>query len=460
MDFLKLLARALRNDHCLSKSSESKHLGILNSEGAEEVELVVSSTLDAGSTLDVDMKATCSSTLLPPIHYSSFYQSMHPLPLRPVTEPPVTTRTSNLSYKVAVSSKTSAPVPSPSKSSSRVEPVQNLALGVRKSRSPSPMSRARRESQREEEARKRAWSRSRDSRAFGDGHGSVRVSERTNLNTRFIADNYTPRNDSFVGRPRSRSPLPRFERRSRSPPSHRLPPPRQHSPGYGNSRFEADSFSSLPVIGSIPSTQVSPSSTRPLTINPSTSPSLLLSTSTSSKTSYPSQLSSRPQVVDNTTIGLSQSATSIDLEKLLSPFGKITAITIKAPTGKETRGKAYVSFELSSTRNELYEQQLSLVLRNNHLKLFRASARNHHALHVEPNPSSSSSSSVPVLPPRAIAGPPPRQPTILVPPPRAHTPREPRAQRVATRPVLEASGIASLLTNIRLTFRLTNRSNV
>lgn len=37
------------------------------------------------------------------------------------------------------------------------------------------MSRARRESQREEEARKRAWSRSRDSRAFGDGHGSVRV---------------------------------------------------------------------------------------------------------------------------------------------------------------------------------------------------------------------------------------------------------------------------------------------
>lgn len=34
-------------------------------------------------------------------------------------------------------------------------------------------------------------------------------------------------------------------------------------------------------------------------------------------------------------------------------------ITIKAPTGKETRGKAYVSFELSSTRNELYEQQLS-----------------------------------------------------------------------------------------------------
>lgn len=51
----------------------------------------------------------------------------------------------------------------------------------------------------------------------------------------------SPRNDSFVGRPRSRSPLPRFERRSRSPPSHRLPPPRQHSPGYGNSRFEAGS---------------------------------------------------------------------------------------------------------------------------------------------------------------------------------------------------------------------------
>ena len=128
-----------------------------------------------------------ASSHLPPIHYSSTSHPMHPLPLRPSTNPPLTTKVSDkLSYQVALCSKTSPSSTSASTIQPKNDPFKPKVLGRgaagpsrearERSRSPAPRTRARRESERDEEERKRSWSRSRDTRGSVGSGNLIRAS--------------------------------------------------------------------------------------------------------------------------------------------------------------------------------------------------------------------------------------------------------------------------------------------